>query len=154
MKHLLIGLLLLFTLTSGLFACESVSFVTQPVEFGVYNPLSSQPKDVTGTVEILCIAVPGTQVDYTISLSPSSGTPLPERKMTASQDELQYNLYTDPQRIWIWGDGSGGTATSGDSFVLQQPSELRSYPIYARLPAFQPVRPDIYTDQIVVTVSF
>ena len=74
------------------------------------------------------------------------------RKMLGSDGgELRYNLFVDPARRSIWGDGvSGGTQTIRGENDGRRPSII---PIYAFVPARQSVLTGAYSDNLIVTVE-
>ena len=97
----------------------------------------------------------------TISLSTGlSGTYL-SRQLIASIGRLNYNLYVDPARTLVWGNGVAGTSTV-NALTLQvngrflNPGASRSFTlnVYGRIPANQSVRTGAYTDTIIVTVNY
>ena len=62
---------------------------------------------------------------------------------------LQYNLYTDPARTEIWGDGQFGVTVPGAGNGTTQ-----SFPVYGRVFPGQVVPSGPYSDYIQVTVLF
>lgn len=69
--------------------------------------------------------------------------------MTSGLGALDCNLYVDPDRLQVWGDGTGGSLTVPSTFVLGA-----NLSIYGRVPAGQNPRAGTYVDTIVVTVTF
>lgn len=61
---------------------------------------------------------------------------------------LSYNLYIDPTRLLVWGDGSGLTTTVTNLALSAD------HTVYGRIPAQQNVTAGSYADLIVVTVTF
>lgn len=61
---------------------------------------------------------------------------------------MAYNLFIDPQRVMVWGDGTGGSNT------VSAMSAEHDFPVYARAPARQNLTPGSYTDIISVTVTY
>jgi len=113
------------------------------VAFGNYDVFNGSDTDTTGTVKVTCDA--GTS--YTISISPGSGT-FASRVMTNGKNQLDYNLFTDPQRLTIWGDGTGGTAT------VAATDTGATYTVYGLIPALQNVQAGSYFDTLTVTVTY
>jgi spore coat protein U-like protein len=74
--------------------------------------------------------------------------------MGAATATLDYQLYVNTARTTVWGDGTGGTATVQDGYLLGVGSETRSYPVLGRIPGGQNVPVGSYADSIVVTVDF
>jgi spore coat protein U-like protein len=117
--------------------------VPQGVNFGAYDPFEPADLDGVGNIGITCDA----DVSDTISLSSGTGSYSP-RTMTSGADQMAYNLYTNPQRILVWGDGSGGTDTVSATIRTGQ------FPIYGRIPARQNVPHGAYGDTIFVTITY
>lgn len=113
----------------------------QGVAFGSYDPFSPANLDSAGNLAVSC------DVPYTLTLSSGQGS-YTGRLMQNLSDTLAYNLYLDPARTTVWGDGSGGSssvsAAAGD----------RNHPVYGRIPARQNVSVGSYSDTIIVTLSF
>src|ERR1700722_18686351 len=80
---------------------------TSGLNFGNYDVFSSLNDDVTGTINVNCPS--GT--NYSIWLSSGTSGTYSSRSMTNGPNILSYNLFTDPTRLTIWGDGSAGTGT-------------------------------------------
>jgi spore coat protein U-like protein len=74
--------------------------------------------------------------------------------MSFSSNQLQYNLFTDALHTIIWGDGSSGTSSVSDSYILNLLSTTRNYTVYGQIPASQNVAVGAYTDSIIATVTF
>jgi spore coat protein U-like protein len=113
------------------------------VNFGTYDTFSDFDVNITGGITVRC----NQSTPYTISLSAGSGSYL-ARHMTNSVFTLSYNLYLDPQRITIWGNGSGGTGIVSDS------GTGGNYTIYGQVPARQNVYVGNYSDTVIVTVVY
>jgi spore coat protein U-like protein len=113
------------------------------VAFGAYDPLASAPVESAGTIGINCS--PATS--YAIALSAGNGT-FDARLLRSGASALGYNLYTDPARTTVWGDGTGTSMTVSGS------GTGASYPVYGRIPARQNVPAGSYADTITVTVTF
>jgi spore coat protein U-like protein len=114
------------------------------VHFGVYDPSSGTALDGAGNIAVTCT----TLTTFTVSLSTGTGN-YSQRRMTSGPGSLNYNLYVDPVRLLVWGDGTGGSQTVPSIFVLGA-----NLPIYGRLPARQSPRAGTYLDTIVVTVTY
>jgi len=126
------------------------------VAFGSYAPFSASPTDSAGTVTVTCTPfLVGLLVSYTIALSTGNGGSYASRAMSNGLSPLQYQLYTDPARTTVWGDGSAGTATISDGYTIALLAPVtRNYTVYGRIPALQPVSPGTYVDTIMVTVAY
>jgi spore coat protein U-like protein len=113
------------------------------VSFGNYDPLSGADTDSAGTIRLRC----DESVSATIALSPGSGS-ITTRTMSNGSSQLAYNLYTNAQRIVVWGDGTGGS----DTVTVQ--GDTVDYPVYGVVASRQRVTVGSYTDTITLTVSY
>jgi spore coat protein U-like protein len=113
------------------------------VSFGSYDVFSSLDSDVTGSITVSCQS----SATYSISLSPGAGS-FVARKLTNVGSQLAYNLFIDPQRLTIWGDGSGGTTT------VSATGTGGTYTVFGRIPAGQNAYVGSYSDTIIVTVTY
>ena len=121
-----------------------------PIQFGQYNSFDRSPIDAIGSVHVRCSV--GTA--FTVKLGPGEHAaagfhPRRMRSATSSQT-LIYNLYRDPVRALVWGDGTDNTTVFSDIGT----GGKQSVTIYGRLPAGQNVKSGLYHDSIVVTVEW
>jgi spore coat protein U-like protein len=113
------------------------------IAFGSYDVFNSVDTDSTGSVTVSCHS----GASYSIALSAGAGT-FASRFMTGAAGQLRYNLFTDAQRLTVWGDGtSGSTTVSGTGTG-------GSYTVYGRIPALQNAPAGSYSDTITVTVTY
>lgn len=123
--------------------------------FGTYNPFSATPLDSAGSVTVTCENLVSLLVSYSVQLSPGSSGGYAPRRLNGTGYQLDYNLYTDATRASVWGDGSGGTSTVNDGYLLGALFPVvRNYTVYGRMPAGQNVAPGSYTDTITVTINY
>lgn len=115
----------------------------QSVSFGAYDPTQADALDGVGNISIDC----DVEVSVTIALDAGAGS-YAARTMTGGTDPLHYNLFTGPQRITVWGDGSGGSATVSATMQSQD------FTIYGTIPAGQNVAAGAYSDILVVTIAY
>ena len=119
--------------------------------FGVYNPASSANQDATGSVLITCNG----NIRAELSLSIGNGTGASYsggRKMTrgGGTGTLTYNLYTNPPRTQIFGDGT-------DTSVTQQINGNKNFSltVYGRIPGAQRTTlSGSYTDAVILTIEY
>jgi spore coat protein U-like protein len=137
----LLALTLMLTAQSGWGAC---TLSVLGVIFGSYDTFSNVPLDnAGGNVAVTCdIPTP-----YTIALG-SGGGAYTLRTMSGAGSALNYNLFIDPTRLVVWGDGNAGTS------VVAGATTSANHTIYARIPARQNVPVGSYTDTVIVTLSF
>jgi spore coat protein U-like protein len=124
-------------------AMAECSINVTDVTFGEYDVFNSLATDITGTLSVSCDA----DTPFQVALGAGSGS-FGGRQMHNGPDVLIYNLYTDPTRLSIWGDGSPGTN------LLSTSGTAANYTIYGRIPARQNVRAGSYADSITVTLTF
>jgi spore coat protein U-like protein len=130
------------------------------VNFGVYDPYLTAPDDSVGEITVTCTHVSGPAVDvrYTVTLSTGGGGSFAPRRLRAGTALLGYNLWSDPARSSIWGNGSSGTViVSGLLKVgpgVGNGVRTAVHPIYGRIPALQDAAEGDYLDSIVATLTY
>lgn len=78
----------------------------------------------------------------------SGSADAPVRRMSAREEELVYQVYSDAARGSVWGNtASAGAALTGTGV----PQTLTAY---GSVPAAQLAAPGAYSDQLVVTVTY
>ncbi|MFC7297479.1 spore coat U domain-containing protein [Herminiimonas aquatilis] len=160
MKKLMLTLFFLVVSSQASALCLPIactcSVAVTPVSFGSFNPLLSGTHDANGNVAMNCGGVVGLAIPYTIKLSQGNGTSYTARRMASGSNYLSYNLYTD-NYVTIWGDGTGGSTTTGGTVVLDVLglSPPRNHTLYGRVASNQKTAvPGFYTDTITVTVTY
>ena len=126
----------------------------QAVNFGNYSTRNLAPTEGTGNIQVACSGAVGQSVSYSIQLSSGTSGSFLTRRMGGGAGTLNYNLYVDPTRTAVWGDGGAGSTTISDSYVLTAVTNNRNYPVYGRLAAGQNAAIGSYVDSITVTVNF
>jgi spore coat protein U-like protein len=123
-----------------------------PVNFGIYRPLTTAHVDVIGQFEVRCQAQPGS---FSVIIGPgNSGNQLARVLSAVGGLSLDYNLYRDAARTQLWGDGTPPTFVfSGVRTNRGRPSSY-NYPVYGRIFANQAPDPGQYSDNLLVTVLF
>ena len=122
---------------------------TSAIAFGSVNTLSGSNVDGTGGVTVTCTN--GTPWTASAGAGSGSGASFNGRKLSAGSNMLTYNLYTDSSRSSIWGDGTGSTATLGNTGS----GGTQNFTIYGRIAAGQTSAPaGNYSDTVSVTVSY
>lgn len=119
------------------------SLSTSGIAFGGYDPFLDQNVDSAATINVTCDETTA----YSIALSTGSGT-YETRVMTSGLHHLLYNLYLNASLTTVWGDGTGQSATLSDT----QP--VANYTVYGRIPAGQNAHVGVYSDTIVITLTF
>lgn len=142
-------------------AADTCMVSTQPVVFGVYDPIATAPLQGTGTVTVECTGNPH---DVQVALSPGNSGTYAARHMSSGATTLGYNLYLDLAHTRVFGDGSGGSfaaqcktgTNSGNCLGFNPSGSLRTAVLsfHALLPAGQDVAPGDYADLVQVVVTF
>ena len=119
------------------------------VDFGQYSTIDSFATFANGRVIVDCSRSDDTPVRVTISAG-NSGNPL-DRAMTGGGQEILYNLYVDPGRHTVAGDGTQGTSP----LIPRLSREGRTiYLLFGTIPAEQAVEAGRYSDRLRVDVEF
>ena len=71
------------------------------------------------------------------------------RNLMSSGSVLFYNLFSDPGRSQVIGDGTSGSTTLTRNVDRTNPWDVT---LYGRIPALQVIPPGSYTDSLVVTL--
>lgn len=140
-----IVLAIALALTPPVTRSASCGVSTSGLSFGNYDVFSTLNDDVTGTISVNCTS----GAPYSISLSSGFGI-YAARAMTNAGNTLAYNLYLDPTRLTIWGDGSAGTGIFNGTGTGASVGTT----VYGRIPAKQNVPVGNYMDTITITVTF
>jgi spore coat protein U-like protein len=140
-RRILTCLMLLGAASPGWAATCSLSVVG--LSFGDYDVFSALPLEITGSVMVTCDET----TSYTVSLSTGAGA-YTARAMSGTSEALAYNLYLDPGRITVWGDGSAGTS------IISDTAPGGTYTVYGRIPAGQNAFFGNYMDSIIVTLTY
>jgi spore coat protein U-like protein len=123
-----------------------------PIDFGIYRPLQAAPLDVMGAITIRCSAQPGS---YGVTIGPGGSGDFAARTLASSAGgTLIYNLYRDPARTQIWGDGSPPTFIVAGARTSQGRPTVTDHPVYGRVFSGQTPDPGTYVDNLLVTVLF
>ena len=123
------------------------------MSFGQYDPMNPAPLDAQGRVSYRCGNKLGLRDQILVQISLSAGQAgTYQRAMKGGRDSLRYNLYLDPVRTVIWGDGSGGTQVY--SAKAQPNNKVVVVPVFGRVSAEQDVAASVYLDTIIVTLDF
>jgi len=103
--------------------------------------------DITGRLTITC------DRPTSFEVAASSGYGSYDRRFMRGPKGtvLYYNLYVDPARRRVWGDGeASGTARIAGQSDGRKPKD---FTIYGRIPDRQPVRSGSYSDAVKVSVA-
>jgi spore coat protein U-like protein len=161
MKRLL-ALALLACTGTGAVAQVACNLSVAPLGFGVYDTLGPGANQVNGGVTLDCYLTDpnaANRIGYSISLGTGSSGSYAQRTMrrAGGSDVLGYNAYLrTPSAASIWGDGTGGTVRATGSITVTKNSgaAVRTEAMVGVIPARQPVGPGLYSDALIVTVTW
>lgn len=129
MSALFLGTPLLAWAETGGAHCE---LSATPLVFGQYSPTAGSPSDVTLTLTVACVASSSEPAAIEGSIALVGGTT--ERRLTSGSGELRYQLYLDPARSRLWGDGvSAGEAATVSGMVAPDTTFRQTIAIYGRV---------------------
>ena len=146
----------LATLLSGRVAMAQIcTATTSGPTFGAYDPFATSSSSITGTVSVTCRAVVALGLSYSIQLDGGIGGTIASRAMTSGASLLGYQLYTNSARSVIWGNGTSGSGTVSDGYVLVAlGSATKNYTVYGVIPARQMAAPGAYVDTVTVLITY
>ena len=145
-------LMVIALLLPGIANALNCTITLNPLSFGMYTPAGTVPLDAVSDITIRCVAQPGT---YAVSIGPGlSGNQLIRAMSAGGANFLNYNLFRDPARTQIWGDGTPPTfVVTGSRTSVGQPT-VNVHPLYGRVFSGQTPNPGNYADNLLVTVLF
>lgn len=154
------ALLLGSTQANALCLLCSCTVSSQPVTFGVYNPLSGTSASGSGNVRLSCSGLSLASVGISIALSPGLyGVTAAARQMAKGTSRLNYALYGPSGGNpcgGLWGDGSGGTGLLSGTLSLNLFGLVTmDQQVCGSIPANQTtVSVGTYTDSVAVVVTY
>jgi spore coat protein U-like protein len=153
MKIMIACLAAALALASTRHACAATCSIGSVVgvAFGSYDVFRGGAVDSAGSVTYRCDDVAALD-SIVIQLSSGSSGSFQPRTLRQGLHQLKYNLYLEPSRSTVWGDGSAGTGQYGPVMPPNGSSVLLN--IYGRIPNLQNVHAGSYTDTVVVTIVF
>jgi len=132
--------------------CSCTATATN-IAFGSYDPTSSTPSDTSGMVTVNCTGLISLFGSVDIASSAGSSGNAAQRTLRQGTNTLNYNLYVNGARTIVFGDGSAGTqkiTTPLNGLLFFGQSAF----IYGRIPARQWARAGIYSDAVVITITY
>lgn len=130
------------------------ALVTTNLVFGNYVNGSSIALDATTNMTVSCDGIAGQVITYTITINSGNSGLFTQRKLTNGANSIDYNIYLDPARTLIWGDGNAGTSILTDSYISITGMNSRNYPVYGRITGNQVIPSGNYSDSLVVTLNY
>lgn len=120
------------------------------LEFGAYDFTSPAPLESIGTLLVKCPQGLAFRIRMDAGQGPSLDFSPRFMESTATNARIAYNLYVDPSRTLIWGNGDRSTMVFsgvGSGFPIQ-------IPIFGRVFPGQPVPPGAYQDRVTITLEW
>jgi len=128
---------------------------TAGVAFGTYDPLTNSNRDGIGTITVTCSGHSGESISYSLTTDAvvQYGS---YRSMVNGNHSVSYILYLNSAHTEVWGDGSAGSATINDAYLLPNSGQTsRSYSVYGRIPSGQTkVTEGTYTGAVTITLNY
>ena len=123
--------------------------------FGTYNPFSMTTTTSASTLTVTCQATISILVSYTITLDGGSAGSVMARSMANGSTRLPYQLYKDILYSQVWGDGTGGSSTVTDGYLLGILAPvIRTYVAYGSITAGHQVAPGTYGDLVTILLTY
>lgn len=145
-----VSALLLGLLGCPVWVSAACHVTTTGLNFGAYETFDTADTRSTARITVSCNLVLPTPV--TLALGPSAHTSSGRgRSMRSGTSLLQYDVYLDPALTQVWGEG-----TSEGRAVINRVSHSTPWTltVYGRIPAQQSVRAGVYSDKLVVTITW
>jgi len=144
----LLGLTCLL-MAPGIARAGKCNITSTPISFGTYDPFSATTTSGTGTINVRCNPPKETFL-VTIQVNTgNSGTFSQRNMLSASGDELLYNIFSSPGGMSVIGDGNSGSISLTQQVDRTTPWNLTLFGI---IPAGQNVAPGVYTDTLTATI--
>jgi spore coat protein U-like protein len=136
-----------FQVNGTVVATCSVSATALNFGASIPTPVNSNI-DATSTITATC----SNSVPFSIALNAGNGVgaTVITRKMSSGPNAVDYAMYTDAGRTNVWGDGTPGSSVN----TLTGTGAAQAIPVYGRIPTGQTPAIGIYSDTILVTLTF
>ena len=147
------------TLALGLLASQamaaSCTATAVDVAFGRISTLSSAEQNTNGTVTVTCRSTVVETVSFSLGLSTGySGTYLHRHMQTNNGPGFAYQLYLDPARTLVWGDGTGGTQVLRGSMTLRANTVRQDFAVYGRVFGHQKFPVGTFADNLTLLLNY
>lgn len=151
MPHIIkVSLLLLGLMGYPAWVSAACHVATTGLNFGAYDVFDTTDVRSTARLTVMCDLALPTPVTLALGPSAHTGLALP-RGMTLGASVLYYNVYIDPALTRVWGDGTGGGRAMTNSVTRNTPWAIT---VYGSIPAQQSVRAGVYSDRVIVTITW
>jgi spore coat protein U-like protein len=139
-----------FLLLTGNVMAQNCGINVTPMSFGSLDAMAGAATDSAGNISLDCDA----QVSYLIRIDGGQDSRGGFRARRMRQLDgtalMDYNLYLDPSRVQIWGDGAG------ESQVVSgvNPGIPQDIAVYGRIFGGQNLAPGDYSDFVTIIVEW
>ena len=120
--------------------------------------VGSPPVLTTSTISVTCTRHPQDRLEVTVNLELKALVPdAPPRYMRdGGGGYLAYDLYLDPARTRIFGDGTNGTFTISAGCLLDERNRVCTvaFPLYGKAQAVEQPRPGQWLGAVVTRVEY
>jgi len=128
---------------------ESCRLNTRPLDFGAFEDGSPSAVLTTATIDLTCRGI-GESTVAIVTAGPSAVSGgYQSRQLSRGDSRLQYQVYINPSRTIVWGDGTQDT----QPMVVPGPSVNRSFTVYGGLFQNQSGEVGRYSDVLRITVQ-
>ena len=151
-RRALLGAALALLGSQALAGTQTCSVTATNLAFGSFT---GSRIDTTAVIRLICNGG-GNNNPYSVALSQGVSNSFIDRFMLSpAQGELTYNMYIDPGRSIIWGNGAGQTQVQSGILDFRHTGAV-TVPliIYGRVPFQTLPAPGQYSDNILITVTF
>jgi spore coat protein U-like protein len=126
--------------------------------FGLYDTILPASNDTSASIQVTCTPGLGNPLTtpYTITIAGTGSGNDSVRSVASGAYKLYYQVYKDPARSTVWGNGgsSGPGITSSVTSASSLLPAIQIHIAYARMPALQTIPPGIYTGSLLVTIDY
>jgi len=136
------------TFTASASIISTCAVEADDLDFGNRSQLNATT-DATSQIRTSCSA----GLPYSVAVGSGGGASFDGRHMVHDSfpaEVVNYQLYFDFAHSQVWGDGSGGTVTGGDTGS----GSPQAATVHGRVPLQTTPRPGDYQDTVIVTVSY
>ncbi len=127
---------------------------TANINFGNFIPSSTGSVDIVGNINTLC----SKGISYTIGITSGISGNHGNRYMVGSNgntDKLNYSLKFISGLTYVnWGESTSIGDPDKVKSVLINDGTALTHTIYARIPSNQYIKPDVYSDNLTVIVTY
>jgi spore coat protein U-like protein len=119
------------------------------LNFGAYDDASPESVLTTATIDLRCGGI-GESSHAIVTAGPSANTgDYQTRELAHGDSRLRYQVYINPSRTIVWGDGTRDT----QPVLVPGPADRRSFTVYGGIFNGQSGEVGRYSDVLVITVQ-